>query len=380
MLKVQKRKKIVVNTRFLIKGKLEGIGYFTNEIIKELVRQHPEVDFYFLFDRDYDSEFIFAENVTGVKLFPPARHPFLWFIWFELSVALWLFKNKPDLFLSMDGYTSIISRVPKITVIHDLAFEHFPNHVSRLVRAYYKFFTPKYIKASQRVVAVSEFTKSDIVKLYKTEAGKIDVVYNVANDCYTALPEPEKQRIKDEYADGNDYFVYVGAIHPRKNISGLLRAFELFKTGNPNNIKLVLVGRKAWLFDEIEDCYNSMRYKNDVIFLGHQPSDITSGIVASSIAMCYVSLFEGFGIPIIEAQQAGTAVITSRTSSMPEVAADSAIIVNPESFEEIAAAMERVFSEPEYRKHLIDLGFENCKRFSIEKSAKAIWQSMKCIL
>jgi glycosyltransferase involved in cell wall biosynthesis len=91
-------------------------------------------------------------------------------------------------------------------------------------------------------------------------------------------------------------------------------------------------------------------------------------------------LFEGFGIPIIEAQQAGTAVITSRTSSMPEVAGNSAIIVNPKSLEEIAAAMERVFSETEYRKHLIDLGFENCKRFSREKSAKAIWQSMKSIL
>lgn len=377
---MQKRKKIAVNTRFLIKGKLEGIGYFTNEILKELVLQHSEIDFYFLFDRNFDSEYIFAKNITAVNLFPPARHPFLWFLWFEFSVAYWLYNNKPDLFLSMDGYTSLNSDIPKVTVVHDLAFEHFPNHVGRLVRAYYKYFTPKFIAASKKVVAVSEYTKSDIQKQYDTDPNKIEIVYNVANPCYTPIDESEQQHIKNEYFNGNDYFVYVGAIHPRKNISGLLQAFEHFKNENSNSTKLILVGRKAWQYGDIDQTFENMKHKSDVIFLGHLPSAITSKIVASSLALCYVSLFEGFGIPIIEAQQAGTAVITSSTSSMPEVAGNAAIIVNPENHTEVATAMQKIFSDTGFRQQLIELGTENCKRFSRQQSAKALWKIIESCL
>ena len=121
--------RIAINTRFLLKDKLEGIGWFTFEVVKQLVTNHPEHEFIFLFDRPYDKSFVFAKNVTPVVINPPARHPLLWYWWFEWSVPYALKKHKIDLFFSPDGYLSLKTNVPTVIVMHDLAFEHHPEDV-----------------------------------------------------------------------------------------------------------------------------------------------------------------------------------------------------------------------------------------------------------
>lgn len=377
---MEKRLKIAVNTRFLIADKLEGIGLFTLETLKQMVMQHPEVDFVFLFDRSFDNQFIFAKNVTGVSLSPPARHPFLWYIWFEWSVKRWLSKNKPDLFLSMDGFTVLNTQTPTVTVIHDVAFEHFKDHVGGLVRKYYSYFVPLFAQKSDRLVAVSNFTKQDIVRLYDVPDEKIDVVYNAPKEEYQPISDERKSVLKSSLTDGKDFFLYVGSIHPRKNIVNLLLAFEAFKTATKTDVKLVLIGRKAWKFDAVEQTLNTLSCKQDVLFLGYLPSAEIATISASAMGMCYVSLFEGFGIPIVEAQQAGTLVITSNVTSMPEVAGDSALLVNPFSVDEIAQAMTRVYNEKSLRESLIQKGFENCKRFSWQQSAHNLWASCQKVI
>ena len=153
--------KIAVNTRFLLKDKLEGIGWFTYESVKRMVLAHPEHEFHFLFDRNFSEEFIFAKNVVPHVLFPPARHPFLWYAWFEYAVPSALRKIKPDVFLSTDGYLSLSAKTPQVLVIHDLAFEHFNNHVDWLTLKYYKYFVPKFARGANRIAAVSSFTKAD---------------------------------------------------------------------------------------------------------------------------------------------------------------------------------------------------------------------------
>src|SRR5450432_4302121 len=129
--------RIAVNVRFLIKNKLEGIGWFTNETLKRITSQHPEHQFFFFFDRPYDSSFIFSENIKPMVLFPPARHPLLWYYWFEYAVPKALKKVKPDVFLSTDAYLSIHTQVKELLVVHDLAFLHFPGHINSLTSKYY---------------------------------------------------------------------------------------------------------------------------------------------------------------------------------------------------------------------------------------------------
>ena len=368
--------KIAVNTRLLLKDKLEGIGWFSYESLKRMCIAHPEHEFIFIFDRPYSEEFIFADNVTPVVVGPPARHPFLYILWFEISVAKVLRKHNVDVFLSTDGYLSLSTKVPSIAVLHDLNFEYYPKDMPLLALWYYKIFFPKFAHKAKRIITVSEYSKSDINKLYNIPKSNIDVAYNGVKEDYFPINESEKQAVRDKYTDGNNYFVFVGALHPRKNLVGLFKAFDLYKQNNSNSIKLIIVGSKQWWTKEIRNAYNAMQFKSDVVYTGHLSTENLNKIVASSIALTYVSYFEGFGIPIIEAFKAETAVITSNVTSMPEVAGDAAAIVDPFDHKDIAAAMHKVESQAEYRKSLIEKGRERAKLFTWDNTANVIWETI----
>ncbi len=368
--------RIAVNTRFLLKNKLEGIGWFTYESLKRIVQSHPEHEFIFFFDRPYSEEFIFGRNVTPVVLFPPARHPFLWYWWFQISVTRALKKYNPDLFLSTDGYLSLNTQVKQVLVIHDLAFEHFNGHLDWLTQKYYRYYTPKFANKATRIVTVSAFTKNDIVERYKIEKGKIDVIYNGSNPRFQPLSESQKEEVRKKYSGGAKYFVYAGAIHPRKNISRLFQAFNQFKSSDSLGMKLVIAGRKAWETDEPMQIYRQMQHKEDVLFLGHLGQEELASVTGAAEAMTYVSLLEGFGIPIVEAMSCNVPVITSDVSSMPEVAGDAGILVNPYSIEEIAAAMMKISTDDSLRNSLIEKGKEQRKKFSWDQTGDQLWESM----
>ena len=321
----------------------------------------------------YDEEFIFGPNVKPVVLFPPARHPFLWYWWFEISVSHWLKKNEPDLFLSTDGYACLSTRVKQVVVMHDIAFEHFSDQVAGLTGWYYRRYMPRFAQKATRIATVSEFSKNDIVKQYGIEPGKIDVVYNGAKDVYRLLNEEDRKDIRQKYTLGNDYFIYVGSIHPRKNIANLLRAFDKFKNDTGSNMQLLLAGRKAWHFAEVEHVYAGMNFKNDVKFLGHVPAGQLRYLLASAYALVYVSLFEGFGIPLIEAMECEVPVITSNISSMPEVAGDAAWLADPYSVDSIAIAMTRLLLEPGLKQDLIAKGKLQAQKFSWNLTAEKLW-------
>lgn len=377
---VNSKKSIAVNTRFLIKDKLEGIGLFTYESLKRIVKDNPDTDFYFLFDRPYDQQFIFAANVKPVVLFPPARHAVLWYWWFELSVAGWMKKHKPDLFLSTDGYGCLHTQVPQVVVMHDLAFEHFKEHVPYLALKYYQYFTPRFAHKAQRLATVSEYSKQDIIKQYNITASNIDVVYNGVKEVYQPATEATKAETKQRYSQGKNYFIYVGAIHPRKNVKNLLLAFEQFKAETGSDYQLLIVGRKAWDFEEVDATHTAMKYKQEVKFLGHVPPAELGKITASAFALVYVSLFEGFGIPIVEAMNCNVPVITSNLTSMPEAAGDAALLVNPYAVNEIAAAMQSLFNDPALRNSLIEKGKAQVKKFSWHLTAQKLWQCCQKVL
>jgi glycosyltransferase involved in cell wall biosynthesis len=368
---------IVVNTRLLLKNKLEGIGWFSYETLKRMTNAHPEHHFIFLFDRDYDDEFIFADNVTPLILSPQARHPFLFYWWFEFSVAGILNKLKPDLFISPDGYLSLNAKCKQLAVIHDLNFEHYPNDVSFLVRKYYRYFFPRFAKKATRIATVSEFSKQDIIKTYGINSDLIDVVYNGCNTSFVPADENTKKAIKIKYSGNSDYFLFVGSLHPRKNIARLFRAFDQFKSASSNNVKLVIVGEKYYWTSEIKKIFLAMKHKQDVIFTGRLPGEELKKVMASALALTYVPYFEGFGIPILEAMNCDTPVITSNITSMPEVADDAAFLVDPFSVESISEAMNKIYSSEDLRKNLIEKGRIRKQNFSWDKTAELLWSSVE---
>ena len=372
--------RIGVNTRLLLKGKLEGIGWFTHQTLARIVRAHPEHEFVFFFDREYDQQFIFAPNVTPVVVHPQARHPILFYLWFEWSLPFMLKKHKIDLFLSPDSYMSLSTKVPTCLVVHDLAFEHYPEHYVTSHRMYWRHYSPLFARKATRIATVSTFSKNDIVKRYGVSPDKIDIVYNGAHEEYQPVSYDEKQDIKAKYADGCEYFVFAGAIHPRKNIVNLLKAFIAFKKHQRTNMKLVIVGRPAWKYDEVEELRQQMPFKEDVKWVGYMNVDELSKVMAGAYALVYASLFEGFGIPILEAMQCDVPSIVSNTSSMPEVAGNAALLVDPNDPGDIADKMHMLYKDEALRAKLIANARIQVQKFGWDKSAENLWNCMmKCV-
>ena len=371
---------IAVNTRLLIKNRIDGTGWFINETLKRITRDHPEHDFVFLFDRQFSKDFIFSDNITTRVIRPQTRHPFLWYWWFEISLTLVLKKLKPDLFISPDGFLPLYIKTPCIPVIHDLNFFHRPNDLPRMIRNYYNRFFPKFAEKATRIITVSEYSRKDIAESYGVDPGIIDVVYNGANEIFKPASEIEKRETKKRFTSGKDYFVYAGSLHPRKNISSLLQAFEDFKKETGSDMKLLLAGETLFTTPGLKKKLKHMDYCIDVILTGRVSTEDMQLIISSATAMTFVSHYEGFGIPVLESMQCGVPVIASDITSIPEVAGDAVLYINPSNPETITSAMKKIYTDAKLRENLIKKGFVQSRKFSWDKTAKALWESIEKVL
>jgi len=371
---------IFVNTRLLLKNKLEGIGWFTYETLKRITTQHPEHNFIFAFDRKHSPEFIFSDNIIPVEIAPQTRHPLLYKIWFNFSIPRALRKYKADLFLSPDGCLPFSIDIPCVDVIHDINFEHYPKDLPHNYSVYYRKHFPQFARKASRLATVSEYSKQDIVSTYNIFPDKIDVVFNGVNEAYKPISAKEQRATKKKYTSGQDYFLFVSALHPRKNVANLFRAFASLKDQQPSNTKLLIVGNKKWWNEDIESAYQQAQCKDDIIFTGRlEPLELTN-VMASALALTYVSYFEGFGIPIIEAFACHTPVITSNVTSMPEVAGDAALLTDPFSPESICDAMIRISSDEDLKNSLIKKGIDRLQEFSWQKSADLLWNCVSKVI
>lgn len=368
--------RIAINTRFLLKNKLEGIGLFTHEITRRLVQNHPEHEVIFFFDRPFETCFIYGKNVTPVVIFPPARHPFLFAWWFEVSLKRALKRYRADVFLSPDNFLTLGSDVKTVLVTHDLAHAHYPEQLSFFHRKYYQFFAPKFNRRAERIVAVSNFTREDIVKQYGIPAGKIAVACNGCREIFQPLHEVEKLAVREEFAKGRPYFLYVGAVHPRKNVHRLIAAFDLFKKQTGSPLQLLITGRFAWKAGEVLDAWRSAYHQSEIHFLGYVDDENLAKLTGAAYACTYVSLFEGFGVPVLEAMNCDVPIITSNVTSLPEVAGEAGLLVNPESVEEIAEAMRQIWEDEHLNQTLVAKGREQRKKFSWQKAAEIVYLAL----
>jgi glycosyltransferase involved in cell wall biosynthesis len=367
---------IAVNTRFLQTNKLDSYASFVLEIFKRIANQQPQHQFVFIFDRRVLTDFGFAKNITSVVISPKVKDIVSSKYWYDIKLPFGLMKYKPDLLVQTTGFCSLTTSIPQLLILQDLAFKHYPNHIAQNQLAYYKYFTQKFIDKSKHIITLSCFSKKDIESSYNVEHNKIGVVHSAARPIFKPLDYNEIEQVKDGYADGRAYFLFVGGFHPRKNLMNVLKAFSLFKKWQRSNMKLLIAGTVAVQYDDILIKLKTYKYKDDIVLLDYVDETKLARITAATYCVLYPSFFEGLSVPIIEAMQCAVPIITSDNSSMPEIGGEAALYVNPDEPDELAEKMQLIYKDENLRSSLIKKGLKQAATFNWNTATAKVWDAI----
>ncbi len=279
-----------------------------------------------------------------------------------LSKKLFQDKGKLDVFFSPTHYLPLYVSSPSVVAILDLSYIHFPQLFKKKDLYQLKIWGKYSVKKASKIITISEASKSDIIKYYKAPSSKVAVVY-------PGIKEMDKKRtnIKARYNIEGDYILFVGTFQPRKNI---VRLIEAFSEINDKNIKLLVIGKKGWMFEEIMKAPDKYGVEDRVKFLDNVPDDDLPSFYSNAQCFILPSLYEGFGLPVLEAMQNGCPVITSKVSSLPEAGGDAALYINPHDSSDIADKIDKVLEDEKLRAEMIRKGYEQVKKFSWEKAAR----------
>ncbi len=367
---------IAVNAIFLQNDLLEGYGHYANEILSRIVQSNQEHQFIFIFDRPFKKQFILSKNSITIQVAPAARHVPAFIYWYNISAALAIKKYKPSLWIQPYGFCSLTTSIPQLLVVHDLAFKQGNNEISWLQRWFYQYFTPKFLKKASNIITVSNYSKQSIEEAYPFTKNRIKVIPGAARTKFKPISWEEKEQIKEAYTEGFEYFICVGGISPRKNLINMLKAFSLFKKWHKSNMKLVFAGRLAWNYQEILEKLKTYKYKNDVVLTGYLSDDLLQKLTAGAYASLYISTYEGFGLPILEAMQAGVPVIAGNNTSMPEVGDDAALYADSLNPIKIAEQMQLLYKDEKLRETIINKGLLRAETYNWDKTAALFWKEI----
>lgn len=290
-------------------------------------------------------------------------------LWSHTFLPLELYKRRIlgqniKMFFSPAHYAPRISPIPTIVTIHDLSYFYYPGEFLKKDLYKLKNWTKYSLEKAKKVIAVSNTTKKDIVKFYNVHEDKIEVVYNGYEKTSPYLPSLNKEEKKG----WSKYILYVGTLQPRKNVDCLIDAYNLFRKQYPE-FKLTIVGKKGWLYEHIFKKVEDLKLKKDVNFKGYVSDDELSNLYKNAFCFILPSLYEGFGIPILEAMSMGCPVISSFTSSLPEVGGEACLYFDPKDPNELTEKIFKLVKNRKLRREMINKGKERLRLFSWQKCA-----------
>lgn len=275
-----------------------------------------------------------------------------------------------DVFHSPMHVLPVVCPTRSVVTIHDLTFMLYPETFPSLQRRYLEFCTRRAVEKADAVIAVSECTRQDIIRLLDGEPERVFTTVEAADDSFVPASSEKIEEIRHRYAMGDLSVLYVGTLEPRKNIPTLLSAFDRVRKAIGSDCGLVLAGGKGWLYDEVFRRIEALGLEDSVRLIGYVPKEDLPALYSGATAFVYPSLYEGFGLPPLEAMACGTPVITSNASSLPEVVGDAGIMVDPHSVEELADAILKVLCDADIRQQMISRGLERAKGFSWQETAR----------
>ena len=359
--------KIVINALGPSKVKA-GIGNYLSNLINKLSIVDKK-NKYIIFASSENKIFYKTQNknffIIDIGFW--GRNNLLRIFWEQLILPVKLLEHKADILFSPGFVCPLIKAVKYITVIHDMTFFSHPQVHTFFKKLYFPFMIKRSVKRSEKIIAISYNTKKEIIKYIKIPPEKIVVTHLSANKFSKSNIKDEKKFLSEKYNIKSEYLLFVGMIEPRKNLDLIIEAFKKF---SDKTIKLVIVGKKGWMVDDLFEKIKLKNLDEQIIFTGFVPDNELEIFYKTAKVFLYPSLYEGFGIPVLEAMTTGCPVITSNISSLPEVAGDAAILIDPENSEELSDAVNKLINDVKIREELVKKGFENTKKFSWKKTAK----------
>jgi glycosyltransferase involved in cell wall biosynthesis len=355
-----------------------GIGRFVRGLVDALVRTDDTNEYVLLHATPNPGRAVGAPTGPRVRRRAlPIRERWLNIAWHRARAPLaadWL-TGPVDIFHSPDFVLPPVSKARTILTVHDLAFLLYPECADAALRAYLERTVPYSARRADFIVADSENTRRDVISLLGIEPARVAVVPGGVDPSFQPIDDPARHAALRERL-GLDattpYILFVGMIEPRKNLLGLLDAFEILKARRTLPHKLVVVGRKGWLWEETMARAESHPYREDIVFPGFIPDGELATLYSAAEAFAFPSHYEGFGLPVLEAMACGTPVVSSRASSLPEVVGDAGMQVDPNDAEALAAALELLAVNGELRADLRRRGLERAATFSWERAARSL--------
>lgn len=346
---------------------VQGIEIFSQNIILELLKSKS--DEFFILTGEYTPDiFNFPkDNIVKIKgLKSKIKRAF----WQQFQIYFLLKKYKIDLLFSPSLHAPMFWG-KKIVTIHDCAYDRFSEFDNLFSKIYFKmmFWSAKYF--SKKIITVSCFSKKELIDVYKIKPEKIEIIYEGVPN----LPQSEDdaaEKILQKFGITKPYFLFIGSSRPRKNIIGLIKAFYLFLKRSEQNYSLIIAGEIDKRFMNLEKEIKNYKLENNIFLIGFVSPEEKTILYKNSVALLFPSFYEGFGLPILEAQSLGIPVLTSNVSSPPEIAGEGALFIDPYNIEEITSGIEKITKNESLRKKLIQKGVENAKRFSWKKSTKKL--------
>lgn len=316
----------------------------------------------------------FARREVGI------RERWLTIMWHRARVPLpadW-FSGPVDVFHSPDFVLPPLRHARGILTVHDLAFLMRPECADARLRAYLEEVVPRSVRRADFIIADSENTRNDLVVLLGVQPDSIAVVPGGVEERFAPVRDADQlRRARRHLGVGNAPFVLaIGVLEPRKNLNRLMDAFCALKQrgGGPADLKLVLAGGKGWLFDGIFEHHAESPVREDILMPGFVPDEMLPAIYSAAEVLAFPSLYEGFGLPILEAMACGTPVVASRASCLPEVAEGAALMIDPTSVDGLSAALEQVLSDAEQRARLIEQGRQRASEYTWRLAAERLLQ------
>jgi glycosyltransferase involved in cell wall biosynthesis len=358
--------KIAVYADEMAKRGESGVKNYSIEIVKELLRIDDKNE-YTLYSRENIEDKIAPYKARIVCKWPWMRK------WAFFVFALLVQNDQPDVvFMPIQTFPFLIvakKRPKTVVTVHDVAFLFFPHHFNFWKRQYLRFNTRRAVRLADRIIVPSEATKRDLVRSYKVPECKIKVVYHGVSKDLQGLAQKNDPRVNG-LSKGCPYILFVGAIQPRKNIVRLVKAFDMLKKTGKYEHKLIICGGKGWLYWKVFDAIRLSAFHDDIIVVGDAGNDLLASLYAGADLLVMPSLYEGFGLPVLEAMSFGVPVICANNSSLSEIADDAALLFDGYSAAEIYRKMDKVLGNRKVRDELSVKGLRRVREFSWEKAAR----------